>query len=105
MFAQYTLVTEQLADQYAARIADKTEVAKTLVWVAKRQLNDQNALCAAFFSTRTLEQRIAQLLTPTPTSSAWMSLGAGVAGGVLLLSIGLLDALHHLLDTVFYSII
>ena len=97
--SHYVLATEKIADQYATTVSDGTGVATTLVKVAKLRMMNLTGVGAYFWDQNELNQRVHQLLSPTPNSllRSVPSLLCVLIGSVL--SISLIDVLHHFFDS------
>jgi hypothetical protein len=97
--SHYVLATEKIADQHATTVSDGTDVAATLVKVAKLRMMNFTGMGAYFWDQNELNQRVHQLLSPTPNSvlRSVPSLLCVLIGSVL--SISLIDVLHHFFDS------
>ncbi|MAE21526.1 MAG: hypothetical protein CMK92_03760 [Pseudomonas sp.] len=100
LLQRFILVTEQLADKRAAADSDASDVAGTLVAIARLQLQAQRTESgqAALISADQLSDRVQELLVPSTPS--YMRQWALICALVVLAS-GMLvavDGLHHLFD-------
>lgn len=103
--AAYCLATEQLADQAAVQRHTSVDVAATLVKVARLQQKTAALSngAVAYFAVEQVSLRVQHLLDPDlvsvlPLRQAWLP----IASVVLLLSLGMVDGLHHLAE-IFFS--
>ncbi|MFD1383637.1 M56 family metallopeptidase [Rhodanobacter aciditrophus] len=95
----FVLATEKLADQYAATQSRQTDVASTLIKVAKLKMHNDNAAMSYFWDQQELSERVQQLLAPTAFSAlrSLPTLTTLLIGAVI--STGLVDVLHHFFDS------
>ena len=99
---QFHLATEQLADQAAVRTAPATDIAATLVAVARLQRqripSGHTGFSAGFVSRQELPQRVDALLHPMPTHGLRFVYAALVLAVLMVAVMLMLDPLHHQLD-------
>lgn len=97
--SHFVLATEKLADQHAAQLSRETDVASTLIKVAKLKMQTDSVAMSYFWDQQELSQRVQQLLAPTAFSAlrSLPTLTTMLMGA--LISMGLVDVLHHLFDS------
>lgn len=107
---QYTLLTEQMADNAVTKVHDKLDVAQALVRIARLQHQHHSAHSslnfamspASYFGEDQISKRVNYLIAPVSIHSRW-------AIAMTLLMLGVfpwvtasgVDSLHHLIETIF----